>query len=78
MSRDFLEQLSELDVPAPPLEFDRQFRRRLNHALLLQQTLDLVVRAMPWAMLQLARALIGAIDYTLTGRFRDPDEQSKI
>jgi hypothetical protein len=74
MSRDFLEQLAELDVPAPPAEFDRQFHRRLNHALLLQQTLDLVVRAMPWAMLHLARALAGAIDYTLTGRFHGPEE----
>ncbi len=74
MSRDFLEQLAELNVPAPPVEFDRQFHQRLNHALLLQQTLDLVVRAMPWAMLHLARALAGAIDYTLTGRFPGPEE----
>jgi hypothetical protein len=74
MSRDFLEKLAELDVPAPPVEFDRQFHRRLNHALLVQQTLDLVVRAMPWAILQLARALAGAIDCTLTGRFHGPEE----
>jgi hypothetical protein len=81
MNRDFLEQLADLDVPAPPVEFDRQFHRRLNHALLVQQTLDLVVRAMPWAMVQLARALAGAIDYTFTGRFPPPDQtgdQSKI
>jgi class 3 adenylate cyclase len=77
MSRDFLEQLSKLDVPAPPVEFDRQFHRRLNHALLVQQTLDLVVRAMPWAILHFARALAGAIGYTLTGRFPGPDATTK-
>ena len=74
MNRDFLEQLADLDVLAPPVEFDRQFHRRLNHALLVQQTLDLAVRAMPWAMVQLARALAGAIDYTFTGRFPRSDQ----
>jgi hypothetical protein len=74
MSRDFLERLAEIDVPAPPPEFDRQFRRRLNHALVVQQALDLVLRAMPWAMVELARALAGALSYTLTGRFPGPDE----
>ena len=80
MPHDFLEELEALaaqDVPAAPLEFDRQLHRRLNQALLLQQVLDLVLRAMPWAIVHFARAVAGAIDYSLTGRFHDPEDEER-
>lgn len=68
---DPLEQLALLEVPAPPAEFDRQLHRRVNHRLLVQHVADLVLHAMPWAMLCLVQALLGLVRFSLTGKFDD-------
>lgn len=75
MPTDFLEQLAEMEVPELPEHFDRQLHQRVNRSLLAQQLVDLAVRGLPWAVLQLARALLGVLVYTTTGRF--PQEQDK-
>ena len=74
MSNDFLEQLAQLDVPAPPSEFDQQLHQRVNQSLMVQQIIDLMVRGMPWAMLHLARALAGLGMFSMTGRY--PEERT--
>ena len=69
MATDFLEQLAEMEVPELPDHFDRQLHQRVNRSLLLQQLLELAVSGLPWAALQFARALLGLLVYTATGRF---------
>ena len=66
---DFLEQLAELDVPPPPVEFDRQLHERLNRSLLTQHLLEFVVSALPWALIHFARTVVEAITFTLTGKY---------
>ena len=66
---NLLEQLADLEVPPPPAQFDRQLHQRVNRSLLVWQLVDLVVSAMPWAMLHFARALVGLITFTVTGRY---------
>ena len=69
MADDFLQRLAELEVVAPPAEFDRQLHHRLNHGLLIQQLLDLLVRGMPWALLHFGRAVVQLGIFSLSGRF---------
>lgn len=73
MPTDFLEQLAELEVPAPPAHFDRQLHQRLNQSLLAQHFFDLLLKGLPWAMLQLAAALLGLFRFTVTGQFAEPE-----
>lgn len=68
---DPLEQLALVEVPEPPAEFDRQLHHRLNSRLIVQHMADLVLRIMPWAMLQMGLALLGLLRFSLTGRFDD-------
>ena len=70
--RDLFEQLAELDVPPPPVEFDRQLHHRLNRTLVAMQVLDLIVRALPWALWHFGRALLGAVVFTLRGKYLEP------
>jgi hypothetical protein len=74
---DFLEQLANLDVAPPPREFDRQLHARLNRSLVLQHLLDLAVGAVPWALVQFARAVLGMVGFTLTGKFDDERRREK-
>jgi hypothetical protein len=66
---DFLEQLAQVEVPAPPAQFDRQLHQRVNRSLLLQHLFDLVVRGLPWAMLQMLGALGAVVTVGISGRF---------
>lgn len=75
--KDPLEQLALLEVPEPPAEFDRQLHRRLNQRLIVQHLADLLLRAMPWAILEMARAALGLFGFTLTGRFDDERRPGK-
>lgn len=68
---DPLEQLALLEVPDPPAGFDRQLHQRVNDWLTLQHAVDLVLRAAPWAIGELARAALGLLAFTLTGRYDD-------
>jgi hypothetical protein len=69
MAEDFLEQLANLEVQAPPQGFDRQLHQRVNRSLAAQQLLDLVLGGLPWALLQFAYALAGLVAFSITGRF---------
>jgi hypothetical protein len=69
MATDLFEQLAEAPVPAPPPSFDSGWRQRLNRRLLAGQLLDLAVRGFGSAMWHLARAGVGLVILTLTGKF---------
>jgi hypothetical protein len=71
MADDFLQRLAELEVAAPPAEFDRQLHDRLNHRLMVQQFLDLLVRGMPWALLHFGRAIVELCVFSISGHFAD-------
>lgn len=66
---NLLEQLAELEVPPPPPQFDKQLHQRVNRSLVISQFLDLLVAGLPWAMLHFARAVVGLVAFTLTGRY---------
>jgi hypothetical protein len=74
---DPLEQLAAFEVPAPPPEFDRQLHGRLNRRLIAQHVTDLLLHAMPWALLQLGQALLGLMRFSLSGRFDDERRKSE-
>ena len=69
MATDLFDQLADMDVPPPPARFDQQLHERVNRSLIIGQMIDLVVSAVPWALGQFARAFVGLVLYTLTGRY---------
>jgi hypothetical protein len=69
MANNLLDQLANVDVPPPPVEFDRQLHERVNRTLLVVQLIDFAVRALPWALLHFASALRGLVSLTLTGHY---------
>ena len=77
MANDFFEQLAQTEIPPPPPGFDRQLHQRVNRSLLTVQLLDLVFGALPWAIGHMARALVGMIQLTITGKFEEkrPDRE---
>ena len=76
-TNNFLEQLAQLDVPPPPAAFDRELHQRVNKSLTTLHLIDFAMRAMPWAMLQFTKALLGAATFTLKGRFDDGRPSSR-
>ncbi len=73
MSSDFLDQLATLEAPQPPPEFDRQLHQRLNRALLTQHLLGLAAGCLPWVLGCFLRGLLGAVIFSITGRFGEPE-----
>ncbi|MEX0677975.1 MAG: hypothetical protein WD063_12915 [Pirellulales bacterium] len=69
MATDLFEQLAELEVPPPPDQFDQQLHERVNRSLVCGQLVDLGVSGMPWALAHFARALVGFLTLTVTGRY---------
>jgi hypothetical protein len=71
MATDLFERLAELEIPPPPDtdEFDRQLHERVNRSLVAGQLTDLVVGGLPWAIAHFARALVGLVTFTVTGRY---------
>lgn len=71
MATDLFERLAELEVPPPPEaeQFDRQLHQRVNRSLVAAQFTDLVVGGLPFAALHFARALVGLLAFTITGRY---------
>lgn len=67
MTRDFFERLADVEVPPPPQAFKETLHQRLNSSLVMLQLFDLLVRGMPWAMLQFARSLGYWLRLTLAG-----------
>lgn len=74
---NLLDQLAELEVPPPPAQFDTQLHERVNRSLVKTQLVDLFVSGMPWAMLHFARAFVGLIAYTITGRYESPKKERR-
>ena len=77
MTLDLFDQLAASEVPPPPPQFDRQLHERVNRSLLAMHLADLGASAMPWAMLQLLRALGGFLSLTISGKF-SPQEKRKM
>jgi len=71
MTDDFLDRLAELEVAAPPAEFDRQLHNRLNQTLTIRHFIDLLVRGMPWALAHFGRAVVELCLFSISGRFED-------
>ncbi len=81
MPEDLLEQLANVEVPPPPKDIDRRVHQRLNGLLLLGQLGDLLFRGLPFVLTCFAEAVIGAVSYSLSGRFPSvrkvpPDEDA--
>jgi hypothetical protein len=69
MATDLFERLAELDVPPPPAQFDTQLHERVNRSLVVGQLMDLLFGAVPWAVVEFSRAVLGATIFTFTGRY---------
>ena len=69
MATDLFDQLAEADVPPPPPQFDHQLHKRLNQTLIAMHVVELCMRCLPWCLMQFSQAIIGAIRYTVTGRY---------
>ncbi len=77
MSSDFLDQLASLEVREPPPEFDRKLHQRLNRALLTQHLLGLAAGCLPWVLGCFFRGLLGAMIFSMTGRFGEPERPKR-
>ena len=64
MATDLFDQLSETEVPPPPVEFDQRLHGRLNATLV-----ELMVKAIPFAMLHFFQAVGGLLMMSATGRY---------
>jgi hypothetical protein len=69
MAPNLLDQLAELDVPPPPAAFDAELHDKVNRAIVTTQIADLVVSALPYAIAEFFRALVGLAIFTVTGRY---------
>jgi hypothetical protein len=77
MANDLLEKLADLEVPPPPAQFDKQLHERVNRGLLLSHMTDLLVSGLPWALLHFARAFVGMVALTLTGRYESKSDKKR-
>lgn len=77
MTPDLLEQLADVEVPPPPAAFDAQLHDKLNRALVITQFVDLLVNALPWALVQFAGALVGLAAFTVTGRYESKSNKRR-
>jgi hypothetical protein len=69
MAPNLFEQLADLEVPPPPIQFDEQLHDRVNRSLITWQLVDLAVNGLPWVLLHFGRAFVGLISSTITGRY---------
>jgi hypothetical protein len=76
MASNLFERLAESEVPPPPARFDTQLHDRVNRTLIGTQLVDLILCGLPWACMQFARAVVGLIAFTLTGRY-ERDSKNK-
>ena len=76
MPVDLLEKLAEIPIPPapPPQVFDRAVHERINSRLLVGQILEFVCRAGGFAIVHFARAIIGAVRFTITGKLETPKD----
>ncbi len=69
MASDLFEKLAQPEVPPTPPHFEQRLHEQLNRSLLAGQLVELAVRAMPYAMLHLAKAVGALLALSLTGSF---------
>lgn len=65
-----LEQLGQQEIPRPPRQLRQAVRERVNTSLVLVQLLDLALRGLPYALLQFAKAVAGALLFTASGQYQ--------
>lgn len=75
MPTDLWEQLAQTPVPPPPKELDQGVRQRINTYLMAGHLADFLFRVLPYGMYHFARGLLGAVMYSLSGRY--PLEQKR-
>jgi len=71
-----LEKLAEIPIPPapPPKVFDRAVHQRINSRLLVGQIVEFVFRGCGFAMVHFAKALVGAVRLTITGKLETPKD----
>ena len=79
MPVDLLEKLEKLaDIPIPPATppkvFDRAVHERMNSRLLVGQILEFMFRGCGFALAHFAKAIIGAVRLTITGKLETPKD----
>jgi hypothetical protein len=77
MATNLFEQLADLEVPPPPVQFDKQLHERVNRSLVVSQMIDLAVTGLPWALLHFARAFVGLIALTVSGRYETNNKNGR-
>ena len=73
---DLFDDLAEDRVPEPPAGLDQEFHQRLNRTLLAIHTCEIYIRVLPCLLRHFCQAVMGAIHFTMTGQYRDIDDQS--
>lgn len=76
--QNLLEELTQVAVPPPPVNMQRGVHERLNHWLATSQLIELVVHGFAYAVYHFAPAVVGAIVYSIAGKFpatRDANEE---
>ncbi|MGD9647311.1 MAG: hypothetical protein AB7U73_16480 [Pirellulales bacterium] len=68
MSVELLDRLNEAEVPPVPANFESQLHDRVNNGLVTAHLADFVVRALPAAFIEFAKALSYLLAFSITGR----------
>lgn len=76
MPVDLLEKLAEIPIPPapPPKVFDRAVHERINSRLLVGQILEFMFLGCGFALVHFAKAVIGAVRLTVTGKLETPKD----
>ena len=69
MASNLFDRLAELEVPPPPAQFDTQLHEKVNRSLVSSHLVDLFLRGFPWALGHFAKAFVGLLEFTVTGRY---------
>ena len=70
--QNLLEELTRAEVPPPPVDMRRGVHERLNQWLTTGQLIEVVVHAFAYAAYHFAPAVVGAVVYSLSGKFPEP------
>lgn len=68
MQHDLFEQLAQTDVPPVPEQLEIALHERLNRRLLSLHVADVLLRALPLAVMHFAAAVGHLVRLTVTGR----------
>ncbi len=71
MATDLFDQLADLEVPPPPERFDQQLHDGVNRSLVVGQFVDLVLVAVPFAIVHFARRVAGMAIFTVHRTLRN-------